>query len=141
MSDHDGEVRMQRWFAVLAAVAGFLGVVAGTFGAHGLEGRVSEDLLETFEIGVRYQMYHALALLGVAWAADRFGGRWIMAAGWLFVAGLVIFPGTLYLLTLTGVRWWGAVTPIGGVCFLLGWLALLMGLVAAGRSAWPDGDE
>ena len=125
---------MPRLFAALAAIFGFLAVAAGTFGAHGLEGRVAPDLLETFEIGVRYQMYHALALLGIAWSADRFPGKLINAAGWLFLAGLVIFPGTLYLLTLTGAKWWGAVTPIGGVCFLIGWLSLLAGLLKAQRA-------
>ena len=88
-----------------------------------------------FEVGVRYHMYHALGLLAVAWAADRWTGRWTAAAGWLFVAGIVIFSGSLYLMALTGARWLGAVTPIGGLAFILGWVALAL---AAMRYGQPD---
>ena len=111
------------WF-VAGAVAGALGVAFGAFGAHALKSRVTEDLLAIFEIGVRYQMYHALALIGVAWAATRWPGHWINASGWLFLVGIVVFSGSLYLMTLTGMRWLGAITPIGGVCLILGWVAL-----------------
>jgi uncharacterized membrane protein YgdD (TMEM256/DUF423 family) len=81
-------------------------------------------MLQVFETGVRYQMFHALGLLGVAWATTRWPGGATIAAGWLFVAGMLIFSGSLYLLALTGQRWLGAVTPLGGLCFLLGWLIL-----------------
>ncbi len=111
------------WFAV-GAIAGAIGVTLGAFGAHALKSRVSEDLLAVFEIGVRYQMYHALALFAVAWAAGRWPGNWINASGWLFTSGILIFSGSLYLMTLTGERWLGAITPIGGLCFILGWIAL-----------------
>jgi uncharacterized membrane protein YgdD (TMEM256/DUF423 family) len=111
------------WFAV-GAIAGAIGVVLGAFGAHALKSRVSEDLLSVFEIGVRYQMYHALALFAVAWAAGHMPGSWINASGWLFTSGILIFSGSLYLMTLTGERWLGAVTPVGGLCFILGWIAL-----------------
>jgi len=77
-----------------------------------------------FETGVRYQMYHALALLAVGWAATRWPGTLVNASGWLFVAGVLIFSGSLYVMTFTGMRWLGAITPIGGLCFILGWLAL-----------------
>ena len=94
----------------------------GAFGAHGLKGRLSPDMLAVFETGVRYQMYHALALLALAALAPRFdvGGL----TGWLFVGGIVLFSGSLYLLAFTGVRVLGAVTPLGGVCFLAGWALL-----------------
>ncbi len=81
-------------------------------------------MLSVFETGARYQMYHALALLGVGWAASRWPGRLPGAAGWLFVAGTVLFSGSLYALSLTGTRWLGAVTPAGGLCFLAGWICL-----------------
>ena len=114
------------WFASGAVLCG-LGVVFGAFGAHGLRGRVTADLLDIFETGVRYHLIHALALLAVAWAASRWPSPWVGAAGWLFVAGILIFSGSLYILVLTGARWLGAVTPIGGVCLILGWAVLAVG--------------
>lgn len=113
-------------FLALGAVFGFLGVGAGAFGAHALKARLSPDLLQTFEIGVKYQMYHALALLvvGVLWA--RQPAALLSASGWLFCAGVGIFSGSLYALALSGQRWLGAVTPLGGLCFLAGWVSLLL---------------
>lgn len=106
-------------------------VAAGAFGAHALRARLAEDMLAVWETAARYQTYHALALLGVALASARWpAGQW-SAAGWLFTAGIVVFSGSLYLLALTGVRWLGAVTPIGGACFLAGWAVLAW----AGRAA------
>ncbi len=96
----------------------------GAFAAHGLKSRLDASLLATFEIGVRYHMYHALALLGVAWACTRWASTWTYAAGWLFVAGIVVFSGSLYVLALTGARWLGAITPLGGLAFLAAWLCL-----------------
>jgi uncharacterized membrane protein YgdD (TMEM256/DUF423 family) len=119
---------MDRLFGTLGAVSGLLAVAAGAFGAHALRARLSADLLAAFETGARYQMYHALALLVVAWAATRWPGPPMRAAGWLFVAGTVIFSGSLYLLALTGARGFGAVTPVGGLAFLAGWLALTLGI-------------
>ncbi len=107
------------WFAA-GAIAGAVGVALGAFGAHALKSRVTEDLLAVFEIGVRYQMYHALALFAVAWAAERWPGNWINASGWLFMIGILVFSGSLYLMTLSGVRWLGAITPIGGLFFIFG---------------------
>jgi uncharacterized membrane protein YgdD (TMEM256/DUF423 family) len=115
---------VERLFAALGAISGLISVAAGAFGAHGLRARVSPDLLAVFETGARYQMYHALGLLLVAWAASRWPGAATTAAGWLFVVGTVIFSGSLYALTLSGVRALGAITPIGGVAFLAGWGAL-----------------
>ncbi len=114
------------WFAV-GALAGALGVALGAFGAHGLKSRVSAELLAVFETGVRYQMYHALALLAVGLAAARGTSPWISAAGWLFVLGIVVFSGSLYVLTFSGARWLGAITPLGGLLFILGWLTLAVG--------------
>jgi uncharacterized membrane protein YgdD (TMEM256/DUF423 family) len=119
---------MDRLFGTLGAVSGLLAVAAGAFGAHAMRARLSADLLAAFETGARYQMYHALALLVVAWAATRWPGPPMRAAGWLFVAGTVIFSGSLYLLALTGARGFGAVTPVGGLAFLAGWLALTLGI-------------
>ncbi|WP_025745543.1 DUF423 domain-containing protein [Kallotenue papyrolyticum] len=117
---------MERTFVAIGALCALLGVAAGAFGAHSLRARLSPDLLAVFETGVRYQMYHALALLAVAWASTRWSSAWLTASGWLFVAGIAIFSGSLYLLTLTGVRWLGAITPIGGVAFLAGWACLAL---------------
>ena len=113
------------WFAV-GAMAGAIGVALGAFGAHGLKSRVTEDLLVVFETGVRYQMYHALALLAVGWASTRWPGPWTSASGWLFLVGIVVFSGSLYLMTLTGARWLGAITPIGGLAFIAGWVSLAL---------------
>ena len=113
----------RRFFAI-GAVSAFVAVAAGAFGAHGLKGRLSPEMLGVFETAARYQMYHALALLATAWAAARWPGRFSAAAGWLFVAGTVLFCGSLYALALTGARALGAVTPAGGLCFLGGWICL-----------------
>jgi uncharacterized membrane protein YgdD (TMEM256/DUF423 family) len=118
---------MDRLFFALGSIAAFVGVALGAFVAHGLKSRLDAGMLATFEIGVRYQMYHALALLGVAWASTKWPGAWVTASGWLFVAGIVVFSGSLYVLALTGVRWLGAITPLGGLAFLAGWLCLVWG--------------
>lgn len=115
---------MPRLFWLLGATFAFLGVAAGAFGAHGLRGRVSTDLLAVFETAVRYQMYHALALFAVAALLGARASGAATAAGWLFVLGVLIFSGSLYALVLSGVRWLGAITPLGGVAFLAGWLLL-----------------
>lgn len=118
------------WFATGAALSG-LGVLLGAFGAHGLRGRVTPEMVAVFETGVRYHLVHGLALLGVAWATSRWPNAWVASAGWLFVAGIVIFSGSLYVLSVTGVRWLGAITPIGGLCFTVGWLVLAVGAMRA----------
>lgn len=119
---------MERLFFLVGSISALIAVVLGAFGAHGLKGRLTTDMLNAFEVGVRYQMYHALALLAVAWALSRWPRAEVTVAGWLFVAGTIIFSGSLYLLSLTSVRWIGAITPIGGVAFLLGWLSLVWGV-------------
>jgi uncharacterized membrane protein YgdD (TMEM256/DUF423 family) len=122
---------MDRLFITLGALSGFIAVAAGAFGAHALRERLSADMLGVYQTGVSYQMYHALALLAVGILLARFsidGSGWLDAAGWLFVAGSVLFSGSLYLLALSGTTWLGAITPLGGACFLLGWLALAIGI-------------
>lgn len=115
---------MDRLFFALGAASAALAVAAGAFGAHGLRARLAPDLLAVFETGARYQMYHALGLLGAAWAVSRWPGPAPTAAGWCFVAGTVLFSGSLYVLSTTGLRWLGAITPLGGLAFMVGWALL-----------------
>lgn len=115
---------MDRTFFILGSLSAFLGVALGAFAAHGLKTRLTPDLLATFEVGVRYQLIHALALLAVAWGQTRWPGPVLTAGGWLFVAGTIVFSGSLYVVCLFGARWLGAVTPFGGLAFLTGWLCL-----------------
>lgn len=115
---------MSRTFLALGALFGFLAVALGAMGAHALSGRLAPDRLALYETAARYQMYHALALLAVAWVADRFPGGAAAAAGWAFVAGIIVFSGTVYALAFGAPRWLGAITPIGGLCFLAGWALL-----------------
>ena len=116
-------------FGVLAGITGFLGVAAGAFGAHALGAQLPSSLLQVFETGARYQLTHALALGIVAVAHDRMQRRALTVAGWFFVVGQILFPGSLYALALTSVPAWGAVTPIGGVCYVAGWLSLALAFV------------
>jgi uncharacterized membrane protein YgdD (TMEM256/DUF423 family) len=115
---------MDRTFLALGAISGAIAVAAGAFGAHALKARLPEDLLAVFETGARYHMFHALALVAAAWAAARFPGAAAGWAGWLFLAGTVLFSGSLYALALSGVRALGAITPLGGVALIAGWVAL-----------------
>ena len=116
---------MEKTFLLLASILGGLAVALGAFGAHALENRLSADLLSTYEIGVRYHFYHALALLGVVAVISRWPeANTAVWAGWLFVVGILIFSGSLYILAFTGIRWLGAITPIGGVAFIAGWACL-----------------
>jgi uncharacterized membrane protein YgdD (TMEM256/DUF423 family) len=119
---------MRLFFALGCAFAA-VGVGLGAFAAHGLRGVLSAADLGTFETGVRYHMYHAFALIAVAWAVERWGTTTTVLAGWAFVAGIVLFSGSLYFLVLTGPRWLGAVTPIGGVAFLVGWVLLAWSVI------------
>jgi uncharacterized membrane protein YgdD (TMEM256/DUF423 family) len=117
---------MDKTFLLIGAVAGFIGVGFGAFGAHGLKERISPEMLAVFETGARYQMYHAFAILIVALALARTDGWLVRTAGWLFTAGIVLFSGSLYLLALTGVTVLGAITPLGGLAFLAGWGCLIV---------------
>jgi uncharacterized membrane protein YgdD (TMEM256/DUF423 family) len=115
-----------RLFWIAGSLLALAAVAAGAFGAHALRERLSEDLLVIFETGARYHMYHALALLGAAWASQQWPGGYATAAGWSFILGIAIFSGSLYILSLSGVRWLGAITPIGGVAFMVGWICLAL---------------
>ena len=109
-------------FLVLAALSGFLAVALGAFGAHGLKNRLPADLLAVWHTAVQYQFWHTLALFGVGiLMAQGFNTRALTASGWLFAAGIVLFSGSLYVLSLSGIRWLGAITPIGGVLWLAAW--------------------
>src|SRR5262245_57133382 len=115
---------MDRVFFLIGSLSAFIAVALGAFGAHALKSRLEPELLATFEVGVRYQMFHALALLAVGWACTRWPGPAVTAGGWLFLAGTLLFSGSLYALSLSGMRWLGAITPVGGLAFLAGWLCL-----------------
>ena len=115
---------MDRLFFILGSLSACLAVALGAFAAHALKARLPADLLAVFELGVRYQMAHALALLAAGWACTRWPGGAATASGWLMVAGTVLFSGSLYLMALTGTRWLGAVTPLGGAAWLAAWLCL-----------------
>jgi uncharacterized membrane protein YgdD (TMEM256/DUF423 family) len=117
---------MKRNFLILGSASGFLAVALGAFGAHILKTKLDAEMLQVFETGVRYQMYHAFAILLIAVLAGENNIRILSSSGWLFVAGTVLFSGSLYILSLTGVRWFGAITPFGGLAFLGGWLYLMI---------------
>jgi uncharacterized membrane protein YgdD (TMEM256/DUF423 family) len=121
---------MDRTFLLVGAVAAFLGVGLGAFGAHGLRGRLSPEMLSVFETGVRYHMYHAVAIVLTALVMGRMSGRLVSAAGWCFTAGIALFSGSLYLLALTGITILGAITPLGGLAFLAGWTCLALAAAA-----------
>lgn len=124
-----------RQFFRIGALSAGIAVAAGAFGAHALRARIEPRLLEVFETGARYQMYHALALLAVAWLLDRVADpqrtdpravRAATIAGWAFIAGTVLFSGSLYAMAFTGIRVLGAITPLGGIAFLTGWASLAL---------------
>jgi uncharacterized membrane protein YgdD (TMEM256/DUF423 family) len=123
---------MDRVFVAVGALSGCIAVAAGAFGAHALRSRLAAEMLDVFQTGVTYQMYHALALIGVGILLARFssdGSTWLTASGWLFFGGSILFSGSLYLLALSGASWLGAITPLGGIAFLIGWLALAIGVL------------
>jgi len=121
------------WF-VFGCVFSGLGAMAGAFAAHALRQRLPADLLTVFETGARYQIYHGLGLIAVAFAADRWPLAHADWAGWAFLAGIVLFSGSLYALSLSGYRALGAVTPLGGACFIAGWALLAWGVGAVGSN-------
>lgn len=116
---------MNNLFLILASVNGFIAVALGAFAAHGLKNSLTPDLLTTFQTGVQYHMYHALALFGVGLLALYYPNQAaVRISGYLFLVGIILFSGSLYVLALSGIRWLGAITPLGGVAFLLGWSLL-----------------
>lgn len=124
---------LQVFFLRVACALGGSSVALGAFAAHGLKNRLAQDLLQVFEVGVRYQFYHALAMLALAASlGPLWASRWTVAACWAWLAGVLLFSGSLYALAVTGTRWLGAITPVGGVAFILGWI---FALFAAGQIA------
>ena len=114
-------------FLIIGAINAALAVGLGAFGAHGLESRLSERMLDTFKTGVQYHMYHALGLIGIALAADKLQSTGLIQwAGWLMFAGIVLFSGSLYVLSLSGIKILGAITPLGGVAFITAWILLIV---------------
>lgn len=119
---------MDKIFFLIGALSGALSVMLGAFGAHALRARLAPKMLDTFETGVRYEIYHAFAILVVAFALQHYASNLLEMAGWAFVAGTILFSGSLYLLVLTGRRALGAITPFGGIAFIAGWLLLALGV-------------
>ena len=117
---------MSRILFAVGALLGATGVAAGAFGAHALEGRLATDRLALFELAARYQMIHALALIATSWAVDRWPSALANAAGWMLLVGVLIFCGTIYALAFGAPRTLGAVTPIGGLSLIIGWLLLAL---------------
>lgn len=116
---------MQRTFMIVMGISGALVVALGAFGAHAMESRISADLLATYETATRYHFYHTLALTAVIMALSRWPESRLPAiAGWLFLTGILLFSGSLYLLVFSGLTWFGAITPLGGVAFITGWFLL-----------------
>lgn len=123
---------MSQLFLIIAAVLGATGVLLGAFAAHGLRGKLADNLFNAFETGVTYQFYHALALLALALWIKQSNSPWLIASGYLWLAGVILFSGSLYAMALTGIKWFGPITPIGGLLFILGWIALLIGALKLG---------
>ena len=130
---------MHKSFLRTASLLGALAVALGAFGAHALKGRVSEIATNTFETGVRYQFYHILALILLAILYKDFKNKWLLISGNLFIAGIVLFSGSLYALTFLSLsdssafRWIGVITPVGGLAFIAGWFCLLLGIIKTRR--------
>jgi uncharacterized membrane protein YgdD (TMEM256/DUF423 family) len=123
---------MGKTWLLIGSVMGFLSVAGGAFGAHALKARVSAEMITVFTTGTRYLMLHAVALLAVGLLADRLAGTSLTVAGWALSIGTLVFTGSLWLLAGTGIRWLGAVTPIGGLILLVGWVALIVAIAKAG---------
>jgi len=113
---------------MLGALLAASGVAAGAFGAHALKEILDAPMLQVFETATRYLMYHAFGLCIVAWAIDRYPAQGLQKSGWLFLVGMLLFSGSLYGVSLAGIRWLGAVTPVGGLAFIIGWLLLGWGV-------------
>lgn len=119
---------MIKLMAFFGALFGAIGVIMGAFGAHALKEKISPAALNAYEVGVRYQLFHALALFATAWIYTQYPHLLVAFTGWLFIIGTLLFSGSLYLLAITGLRFFGPITPIGGALLVLGWLLLLIRL-------------
>lgn len=119
-----------RWFLLLGATNAALAVLLGAFGAHSLKARLTTDMMAVYQTGLQYHLFHALGLLAVGLAAKQIGNSvWLRGAGWLMLAGILVFSGSLYLLGITGWKWLGAVTPLGGVSFITAWTLFVVAVV------------
>lgn len=116
-------------FMAIAALSGLTAVVLGAAASHALRAKLSEPLFNALQTGIQYQFYHTLALLMVALLMFQMPGRWLLISGWLFVAGIILFSGSLYLLALTGQPFFGPITPLGGMCLMAGWLSLAVAAI------------
>jgi len=118
---------MQKLFLIIGSIAMALAVGLGAFGAHGLKEILTDEMLDIFETGVKYHFYHAIGLLVIALVAQLIPNSSLLQwSGWLMLAGIIIFSGSLYVLSISGIRWMGAITPIGGLCFILAWILLAL---------------
>lgn len=118
---------MQKLFLIISSISGMLAVALGAFGAHALKNKLqSEGTLDTYQTAVQYQFYHTLALLAIAFLMTKYQSQWLNYAGYSMTFGILIFSGSLYILCFTGMKWLGAITPIGGLLFIAGWVCLLM---------------
>jgi uncharacterized membrane protein YgdD (TMEM256/DUF423 family) len=121
---------MFKVFVAIGAINALLAVVLGAFGAHGLEGKLSPDMLEVFETGVKYHFYHALGLIAVGLISIHLPDSSLLeASGWLMLAGIVLFSGSLYALSTSGINWLGAITPFGGIAFIVAWLLIVIAVL------------
>lgn len=118
---------MHKLFLIISSISGMLAVAFGAFGAHALKGKLqSEGTLDTYQTAVQYQFYHTLALLAIALLMTKYQSQWLNYAGYSMTFGILIFSGSLYMLCFTGMKWLGAITPIGGLLFIAGWVCMLM---------------
>ena len=121
-----------KFFLSLGAISGALGVILGAFGAHGLQDKLSEKMMKVWQTGVEYQFYHTFALLVVGLLAIKFQSGLLASSGWSFTVGILLFSGSLYALSLSGISKLGAITPIGGLFFILGWILLAASILKTG---------
>ncbi|HEY4788365.1 MAG TPA: DUF423 domain-containing protein [Bacteroidales bacterium] len=117
---------MEKYFLPIGAFSAFIAVAAGAFGAHYLKNHLDAAMLTVFDTAVRYQMYHAFAIGLLSFSLRDNDSKWGRTAGWFFIAGTILFSGSLYLLSISGIKWIGAITPLGGLAFLAGWFSFAM---------------